>query len=75
MPRGVNFPTALGETAVHISAAAFKPEDNCLRTEVSDRHQSQIFKVLKETGSVVPQKKAIDLKDNQKLIRSFGNPA
>jgi len=49
------FPTDLRETAVYISTI-FKPEDNCLYCEVNERQQSQIFKVLKETGSVVPPK-------------------
>ena len=68
------FPTDLRETAVYISTI-FKPEDNCLYCEVNERQQSQIFKVLKEIGSVVLPKEGNWPWKGRPGIWSFGNPA
>jgi hypothetical protein len=53
MARGVTIPNSMRETVVRMSAA-FGPEEIRTYTDVSERQQSRILKLWKETGSSIP---------------------
>jgi len=55
MPRGVTIPEPLRETVVRMSAV-FSPAEIRAFTTVSERQQSRIMKLWRETGGVVPRK-------------------
>ena len=53
MPQGVTIPNMMRETIVRMSAD-FRPEKICTYTDVSERQQSQILKLWRDTGTPIP---------------------
>ena len=53
MPRGVTIPNMMRETVVRMSAD-FRPEEIHTYTDVSERQQSQILKMWRNTGASIP---------------------
>jgi hypothetical protein len=53
MPRGLTIPNSMRETVVRMSAD-LSPEDICTYMDVSERQQSRILKMWRETGVSIP---------------------
>ena len=53
MPQGVTIPNMMRETVVRM-LADFRPEEICTYTDVSERQQSRILKVWRDTGASIP---------------------
>ena len=66
MPRGVTIPEPLRETVVRMSAV-FSPAEIRAFTTVSERQQSRIMKLWRETGGLFLEKNSRDPGDNHDI--------